>query len=160
MAFFFTIDFWWFWCVLVALTFFLDSRRKKRRKARRLLQEEDSRNELESSNGISSYRFLELYEHVFGSEPKPNLIRKKDFTGVCVVENKARKKYFVSSSDTILSTTKALLSGRGNQAVYIDFKYGDPIKVRLIRCEDGFEQTQVVSSMVIDKMDPCFQMYY
>lgn len=88
----------WFWTffwillfVLTAMIFYLDYRQKQRRRLRRKLRQENELAELESRNGVSPHRFLEIYTHVFGEQPKASALKKADFPGICIIENVIQK---------------------------------------------------------------------
>lgn len=55
-----------------------------------------------------------------------------EFTGVYILHNLTKEKYYVGQSVRVLSRINQHLTGHGNGDVYADFKYGDDFTVSTI----------------------------
>lgn len=72
--------------------------------------------------------FLETRSRLVASR----MLQESEFTGVYILHNASRDKYYVGQSIRVLSRITQHLTGHGNGDVYADFKYGDRFTVRTI----------------------------
>lgn len=73
-----------------------------------------------------------------------------DITGVYVLHNEYRDKWYVGQSKTMLSRVHAHFSGHGCQAVYRDYRAGDMFFVQMITLqESGYESLDVLEHDLI-----------
>lgn len=68
------------------------------------------------------------------------LTRNGDFTGIYVIHNKTKDKYYVGQSVRVVGRVRQHLMGRGNGDVYADYKYGDKFEINLVSLrESGYD---------------------
>ena len=68
------------------------------------------------------------------------LTRNGDFTGIYVIHNKTKDKYYVGQSVRMVGRVRQHLMGRGNGDVYADYKYGDKFEINLVSLrESGYD---------------------
>lgn len=72
--------------------------------------------------------FLDMRSRLVASR----MLQESEFTGVYILHNASRDKYYVGQSIRVLSRITQHLTGHGNGDVYADFKYGDRFTVRTI----------------------------
>ena len=68
------------------------------------------------------------------------LTRNGDFTGIYVIHNKTKDKYYVGQSVRVVGRVGQHLMGRGNGDVYADYKYGDKFEINIVSLrESGYD---------------------
>lgn len=95
-------------------------------------------NYLELSDRISSLAergtpmtaedFLEMRDRLRAS----GMLGESEFTGVYILHNVSKGKYYVGQSIRVLTRINQHLTGHGNGDIYADFKYGDAFTVGTI----------------------------
>lgn len=72
--------------------------------------------------------FLDMRSRLVASR----MLQESEFTGVYILHNVDKDKYYVGQSIRVLSRITQHLTGHGNGDVYADFKYGDCFTVSTI----------------------------
>lgn len=77
-----------------------------------------------------------------------------EVTGVYVLHNIARDKYYVGQSKCVLNRVRHHLTGSGNGDVYADYRYGDAFEVMVISCtRAGYESINALERDLIAHYD-------
>ncbi len=64
-----------------------------------------------------------------------------DFTGVYILFNQTKNKYYVGQGKSVFNRVNSHFTGHGNGDVYADYKYGDVFTIRMIRLDQSGFQT-------------------
>ena len=75
-----------------------------------------------------AHDFLDMRSRLVASR----MLQESEFTGVYILHNVDKGKYYVGQSIRVLSRITQHLTGHGNGDVYADFKYGDCFTVSTI----------------------------
>lgn len=79
------------------------------------------------------------------------LTRNGDFTGIYVIHNKTKDKYYVGQSVRVVGRVRQHLMGRGNGDVYADYKYGDKFEINLVSLrESGYDSLDALERDTIE----------
>lgn len=70
-------------------------------------------------------------------EGNRKISNQKDFTGIYIIHNVTKDKYYVGQSKNVLKRVTSHFGGSGNGDVYADLKYGDAFTVKTIPLADG-----------------------
>jgi hypothetical protein len=77
-----------------------------------------------------------------------------EFTGVYILHNVTKDKYYVGQSVRVMQRVRQHLTGHGNGDVYADWKYGDVFTVRTISLvESGYQSLNDLERDMIDAYD-------
>lgn len=57
---------------------------------------------------------------------------KSDFTGVYILHNRTKEKYYVGQGKSVYKRVNAHFTGHGNGDVYADYKYGDHFTIKMV----------------------------
>ena len=68
---------------------------------------------------------------------KSKLYEDEDFTGIYVLYNASKDKYYVGQSVHVLKRVRQHFTGHGNGDVYADWKYGDSFTIRVCKLVDS-----------------------
>ncbi len=60
-----------------------------------------------------------------------------EFSGVYVIRNRSKNKYYVGQATKIMSRVNNHFTGKGNGDVYADYKYKDKFKIQLFPLKDS-----------------------
>lgn len=80
------------------------------------------------NTSICAKDFLELRNGLIASR----MLDGSEFTGVYILHNETKEKYYVGQSVRVLSRITQHLTGHGNGDVYADYKNGDEFTVQTI----------------------------
>ena len=115
---------WTFFCAYALVTVFIAQIIAMRRTHRELCERIESlRNE-----PMRAEVFLKMRSHLAATK----MLGDSEFTGVYILHNVTKGKYYVGQSIRVLSRINQHLTGHGNGDVYADFKYGDGFTVSTI----------------------------
>lgn len=115
---------WTFFCAYALVTVFIAQIIAMRRTHRELCERIESlRNE-----PMRAEVFLKMRSHLAATK----MLGDSEFTGVYILHNVTKGKYYVGQSIRVLSRINQHLTGHGNGDVYADFKYGDSFTVSTI----------------------------
>ena len=106
--------------LLVVITFFIVSSIKEREKRER---------ELELIRGLGDST-AEITPDVFFNIR--NRHPQSDFTGVYILHNSTKEKYYVGQGKSVYKRVNAHFTGHGNGDVYADYKYGDNFTIKMV----------------------------
>ena len=82
------------------------------------------------------------------------LMRNGDFTGIYVIHNKTKDKYYVGQSVRVVGRVRQHLMGRGNGDVYADYKYGDKSEINIVSLrESGYDSLDALERDTIEAYD-------
>ena len=83
-----------------------------------------------------------------------------DITGLYILHNLSKDRYYVGQSATAISRAAAQLLGRGNKDVYADYKYGDSFDVRIVPLEgSGYSNLKDFKCAVVQALSATGELY-
>ena len=68
---------------------------------------------------------------------KKHISTDYDFTGVYILFNSSKNKYYVGQAKRIFQRVNNHFTGHGNGDVYADYKYGDSFTIKMIKLENS-----------------------
>ena len=98
--------------------------REQRLREREASKKEKLRNLANNKAEISPREFLNNLNGMYSSN--------NDFTGVYILHNLNKDKYYVGQGKKVFARVKAHFTGHGNGDVYADYKYGDVFTISMI----------------------------
>ena len=98
--------------------------------------------------------FLAMRAETLGKKEKKLYAETKEFSGVYILFNKKKNKYYVGQGERILQRVNSHFTGKGNGDVYADYKYGDPFTIRMIALKgSGFKSLNELERHTIKTYD-------
>ena len=93
-------------------------------------------------------------------EGKRKISNQADFTGIYIIHNLTKDKYYVGQSKTVLKRINSHFTGSGNGDVYADLKYGDEFTVKAIPLsESGYGSLDDLERDAIQTYKACESGY-
>ena len=86
---------------------------------------------------LTPQEFFKLRNFSFGGRGHPKYALRKNFSGVYIIYNKTKKKYYVGQATKILDRVNNHFTGKGNGDVYADYKYGDLFTIKMIALKNS-----------------------
>ena len=114
----------------------------------------------ENALEIAPEEFIETRKQwLFGRRQSPKA-QELNFSGVYILYNKTKNKYYVGQGRKIFNRVNAHFTGKGNGDVYADYKYGDEFTIKMISLENsGLTSLNELERLMIAEYDACASGY-
>lgn len=84
----------------------------------------------------------------------------KNFTGIYILHNKTKNKYYVGQSKTVLNRVNMHFTGKGNGDVYFDYRAGDQFAIRMVSLQNsGFASLDDLERSAIARYNAYYNGY-
>lgn len=100
-----------------------------------------------NSKEMTPQRFIRMRNKSFGGQGNPLYAKTLTFSGVYILYNKTKRKYYVGQAKDIIDRVNSHFKGSGNGDVYADYKYGDKWTIKMI----DIKETEYTSLNKLEK---------
>lgn len=86
---------------------------------------------------LTPEEFFKLRNASYGGRGRKHISNDFDFSGVYILYNRAKDKYYVGQGKKLFQRVNHHFTGYGNGAVYADYKNGDAFTIKLISLKNS-----------------------